>query len=268
MVVPPAYSGYELDYGVLGYAYEYWLRLALVSHGKRVLNSLVGYRYGQARWHAHSQSIKAKFLRHEARIARFEAAELYKHNLYRSCIFFGYYESEFRDPLRVGLYGFFHPSNIEKEYVDELDALARRTRLEIFGNTRSIALGPIFNIKGSRATLEGDGDFIIGRTLYDVKVVRAFTLTENLNQLVGYWAMNEIARRMRSRSRGAREIDHVALFFPRFDCTEIFSIDRLLSPQAQRRVLKIFADYLGKAVRHESSRLEFDVNPKNDIYSY
>jgi hypothetical protein len=266
LVVPAAYSGYELDYSVLGYAYEYWLRLALVSDGKRVLNSFIGYRYG--RWHANSGSLKEDFLRHKASVERFKGSALYNRNLYRSCIFFGYYELEYRDPLRVGLYSTFWPGTIGEEYVSELDALARRTRVELFDGTKSVALSPVFDIKGSRATLKGDGDFIVGRTLYDVKVVRTFALMSNLYQLVGYWAMNEIARTMRSRSRGVRKINSVALFFPRFDHVEIFSIDRILSHQAQRKLLKIFADYLGKAVQHESSRTEFAVEPQNDVYSY
>ena len=242
IITTPNSAG-AVSFGEVGTAYDYCLRLALLrahklSHDE--LKKFPGFSHYQFAY------------RHDTRVAEYMAPHLsvidkflnFKlagaKQLYAACLFLAKFDSEYRSGRPVETF------SVKPQDIDELDRIVTGSTLD-WAAANYAVLGPVFDSQGSKLEINADADFLLGTTLVDVKTSSTITLTENLRQLLSYYALNAISSK-------PLNIEHVGIFYPRFNFYQAFQVNELLSDVQQTALISLYREWLGEEISSHAAR--------------
>ena len=231
-IEPP--KGKRLDFGGIGHAYDYWVRCQVATIDNDLVASFLGFQYCREQYGDDKTTSKALKEQVNAILAAGRESGS-QEDLLKACLFLAKFEIEYRSGYAV------QSLDVSSDNVNELARLASGTDLTRFKKP-NLVLHPIFCAEGSKTKIQADGDIIVEGVLVDLKTSSRMDLKDNLRQLIGYWALNDLAYR-------GRQIDRVAVYYPRFDYFREFRPSDLMSDSQMVTIKGFFASKLGKGIR-------------------
>lgn len=230
LIVKPAPIG-SANLGVVGTAYDYWFRLALLGGGPSVYEAFIGYRQCST-FHGRERRILKRFLEHINHLHGPPLGQwLFNRATLESCLFLASFEAEFRSGYPPATL------NVEGAHVDELRRVCDATDFHLF-DTSTVVPNPEFGVRGTRLRVAADGDVILGATLVDLKTAGKMSLEPNWRQLIGYWALNSLRPERHAFA-------HLGLYYPRFNYYVDRPINDLMTATQQATVLGYFRGRVG-----------------------
>lgn len=225
----------RVNAGGVGTAYDYWFRCALRSSQPGLLESFIGYDHLMSWYGKHSKARKAWKI-HASTFSKLRDGSLKgKDKLFAACLFIAKFEAEFRSGYPVETF------SVPRKDLNELKRIAGATDLERF-RKESLVLNPVFSLKGSRLLIQGDGDIIVDGVLIDLKTSSILRLKENIRQLIGYWALNELSPK-------PHKIERLGVYYPRFGYYVEFMPSELMTNEQQGKIKMFFRRKLGGGIK-------------------
>jgi ankyrin repeat protein len=224
----------HVDFGAVGIAYDYCLRLAVMrthnlDHDQ--LNAFPGFSYYLTRYQA-DRNVSRKMEPHLRVLTDYLSFNLSDAaSLFRASLFLAKFDSEYRSGLPIIEFA------VKPQDVEELARVVANSNLE-WTMKKDVVLGPVFDRSGSKSAINADADLIIGTTLVDVKTSSRVELKANIRQLLGYYTLNKLAD-------SPRDIDRLGVYYPRFDFFLEIPIRELLSESQEDAMISIFRSALG-----------------------
>jgi hypothetical protein len=234
-----------VDFGAVGTAYDYCLRLALIrthelSHNE--LESFVGIKYYK-KWYKTEPNLRSRMERHLSIIVDYLMFNLSNAtSLFEASLFLAKFDSEYRSGRPIS------DLEIKHQDVAEVARVIEGSDLE-WTSGEKVLLGPVFSRSGSESTIKADGDLIVGTTLVDVKTSGHMQLRENFRQLLGYYILNKLPK------TPALIIDRIGVYYPRFDFFLSLPISEFLSESQEQILTSLFSNRLGDNIGINSSSL-------------
>lgn len=225
LLVPPAEGA---DFGGIGTAYDYWLRCQIKSG---ITDTFLGYRVCLER-HFNNRAAQKCLHEHCKTLESFWAGSLPDSGLMlEACLFLAKFDTEYRTGYRV------ESLLVEGGDVAELARIVARTDLDRFKG-KDVVLNPLFTIRGSRLTIQADGDLVVEDTLVDLKTGSRIDRKDNLRQLIGYWILNDLVE---PRIR----INRLGVYYARFNHFVDSPVSQLLSDRQRKTISAHFSQLLG-----------------------
>jgi len=233
----------HVDFGAVGTAFDYCLRLALIrTHNldRDELKSFPGLshyltRYQTDRNVSRKMEPHLRVLNDYLSFNQSDAA-----SLFRAILFLAKFDSEYRSGLPILNFA------VKLQDVEELARVVANSNLK-WTTAKVVVIGPVFDRSGSKLAIHADADLIVGTTLVEVKTSSRMELKEDIRQLLGYYALNKLAGT-------PRIIDRLGVYYPRFDFFLEFPIRELLSESQEYGLISIFRSELGDNIQSHPVR--------------
>lgn len=233
----------NVNFGSVGTAYDYCLRLALIrTHNldRDKFKSFPGFSY-YVTWYQTDRNVRSKMEPHLRVLNDYLSFDLSDAtSLFTACLFLAKFDSEYRSGLPIRNFA------VKPQDVEELGRIVANSNLE-WTREKDVVLGPVFDRSGSKLAINADADLIIGTTLVDVKTSSHIELKANIRQLLGYYTLNKFADTPLT-------IDRLGVYYPRFNFFLELPIRELLSESQEDALISLFRSALGDNIDSRSVR--------------
>lgn len=262
-IAPPADKLQYMSF--MGTAYEIWVGFALTSQGRfpRPIET----------WHLHSAFAQDAHSEHiRVLITSDRSKGIYELPVIRACLYIATLYTR-TDPMsNTQLLAEYEIQRAFEDlrYQQELERLARGTDVKkltaltryhlsvrggrrwvesiVWGGKRmlrEIVVSPTFTRQGARGAISAQGDFILGRTLLEIKCAASIDYRSVVRQLLVYYALNKLSDK-------PAYINQLGAYYPRYGKLVLFEPQQLAS-QKQLTSLNVLKRYLGKKRRYPPS---------------
>lgn len=221
--------------GLIGHAYDYYIKCHAVRlRGKKLneIESLLGVRAARSRFELAKGELANSF------IAALTAVEDYvkgksvePYELSKSLLLIGKLEIESRVGDAVGSY------EILDVDIAEMMRLVEASQVTWLSNGDS-TLAPNFSYRGSKGTLEADGDLIVGDCLYEIKTTKLVPGKPVVRQLAAYYVLNGLKRK-------PYKIKEVGIYNVRHRLHAHFPANEVVSHSQQQAFREFFLNRFG-----------------------
>jgi len=222
-----------IDFGAVGTAYDYCLRLALIRTHDLAMEEVPlfsGITHYLESYRA-DRNVRGLMEKQQEAILDyldFNLSDASK--LLEACLFLSKFDAEYRSGQLI------FDFTVKSQDVAELAQIVDGSRLD-WAMGRNVSLGPDFSISGSVEQICADGDLVVDDMLVDIKTSARLDLKASIRQLISYRALNLLAR-------NPQPIESVGVYYPRFDFFLCIPINDLQNPSQQKALVSHFQGVL------------------------
>lgn len=241
----------RLDPGLIGTAYDLWLRVMAIKLnrlGKNRFRELSSFGYYLGMNHHRDPENVPEMDRHLETLDRvYDNETVGNSDCLRACLYLAQYDTDARAGRGIN-------SRFHDVVVDQFEKLVRLPSLiPLVGE--QIVLSPHFELAGNRLSLVGAGDIFVDGILYEIKATSEFRVQPAIRQLVCYYMVNRLTREHFGQNAGL-DICKLVAVLPRYGFTLSLDVDDMFIENGYERLRTFFVRELklSWALRREMSK--------------